>query len=55
MLVLEDEINSFEKLVQEHGMEIRNIVLSALSYGDSALYSMVYYGSKTSEKQGVKK
>lgn len=53
MLALKDEIDSFEKQVQEGGMEIRSIALSAVSYGESALYSMVHYGSKSSEKQSV--
>jgi hypothetical protein len=53
MLALKDEIDSFEKQVQEDGMEIRSIALSAVSYGESALYSMVQYGSKSSEKQSV--
>jgi hypothetical protein len=53
MLALQDEIDSFEKQVQEGGMEIISIALSAVSYGESALYSMVYYGSKISEKQSI--
>jgi hypothetical protein len=53
MLALKDEIDSFEKQVQEGGMEITSIALSAVSYGESALYSMVRYGSKFSEKQSV--
>lgn len=53
MLALKDEIDSFEKQVQEGGMEIRSIALSAVSYGEFALYSMVHYGSKSSEKQTV--
>jgi hypothetical protein len=45
---LEDQINAFEKEIEEHGMRIRDIALSVVGHADRALYSMVHYSSKSS-------
>jgi hypothetical protein len=48
LLALEDQINAFEKEIEEHGMRIRDVALSVVGHADRGLYSMVYYGSKSS-------
>jgi hypothetical protein len=46
MLVLEDEINNFEQLLKDQGLQISNIALSAATEFEGALYCMVHFGSK---------
>jgi hypothetical protein len=43
MLVLEDEINNFEQLLKDQGLQISNIALSAATEFEGALYCMVNY------------
>jgi hypothetical protein len=49
ILELADEINQFERELEEHGMQIRNINFSAAidTVGDEFAYSIVLYGSRT--------
>jgi hypothetical protein len=46
MLVLEDELNQFEKELEGRGMHIINITLSAVSHYAQYLYCIVRYGPK---------
>jgi hypothetical protein len=51
MLEMEDEINQFEKELEEQEMQIRNITMSAsVDYqaNEFALYSIVHYSSRSS-------
>jgi hypothetical protein len=53
MLELEDQINQFEKELEEHGMQIKSITMSAAIDGGTdeyALYGIVHYSLKTGEQ-----
>jgi hypothetical protein len=50
MLELQDQINEFEKELEERGMQINNVTMSAagISTDEYALYSLVQYSQRTS-------
>jgi hypothetical protein len=54
MVELQDQINEFEKELEEHGMQINNITMSAAINGGTdeyALYSIVQYSLRTGGEQ----
>ena len=54
MVELQDQINEFEKELEEHGMQINNITMSAAIDGGTdeyALYSIVHYSLRTGGEQ----
>lgn len=58
MVELQDQINEFEKELEEHGMQINNITMSAAIDGGTdeyALYSIVHYSLRTGGEQSQQK